>query len=219
MNIIKYNKAFTLAEVLITLMTIGILATITIPSILQTWEEKEIVSKLKETYSILNQAYQLAVLENGDAFSWPATSHDIIYNNIKVFLKLKEDCGRTVGGCTNPDGIIKSLNELTNYSDPRGYPKVTLVNGATVYFLRYSDYYNLIVDINGAKKPNIFGKDVFLFDIRKAGFFPRGGDFDGTNLDLSHNRHCKNKNNYGYTCARWVIERGNMNYLHKDTSW
>lgn len=52
-----YKKsAFTLAEVLITLGIIGVVAAMTIPTLLAKYQEKQTVTKLKQTYSILSQA-------------------------------------------------------------------------------------------------------------------------------------------------------------------
>lgn len=55
--------AFTLAEVLITLGIIGIVAAMTIPTLTQRYREKVLINRLKDTYSIFSQAYKLAVNE------------------------------------------------------------------------------------------------------------------------------------------------------------
>ena len=60
-----YKKsAFTLAEVLITLGIIGVVAAMTITTLLAKYQEKQTVTKLKQTYSILSQAIRsVQVLE------------------------------------------------------------------------------------------------------------------------------------------------------------
>ena len=60
------RKAFTLAEVLITLVIIGVIAAITIPSLINKTNEQETVVAVKKAYSILSQAYQRIVAENGE---------------------------------------------------------------------------------------------------------------------------------------------------------
>ena len=67
------KAAFTLAEVLITLAIIGVVAAITIPSVVQKYQERVTVTKLKKVYSTLNQAYQMAVIENGTIDQWGLT--------------------------------------------------------------------------------------------------------------------------------------------------
>lgn len=66
----RIHKAFTLAEVLITLAVIGIVAAITIPVLIQKHQEKVTVTKLKKAYNIINQAYQMAVIEHGTYDQW-----------------------------------------------------------------------------------------------------------------------------------------------------
>ena len=48
------TKAFTLAEVLITLGIIGIVAAMTLPAIIQKQQDKITVTKLKKMYSVFN---------------------------------------------------------------------------------------------------------------------------------------------------------------------
>ena len=61
----KKSKAFTLAEVLITLVIIGIVAAITVPSLLQSTQDKEYHSKLRKNISIIKQAFNLAQVNEG----------------------------------------------------------------------------------------------------------------------------------------------------------
>lgn len=61
------KKGFTLAEVLITLGIIGVVAAMTIPNLITAHQKKVTVTKLQRAISILNQAYRLSYEENGDA--------------------------------------------------------------------------------------------------------------------------------------------------------
>ena len=56
------KKAFTLAEVLITLVIIGIIAAITIPIVHQNQEKRALYSQFMKTYSTLNQAMTMAIM-------------------------------------------------------------------------------------------------------------------------------------------------------------
>lgn len=62
---LKNRKAFTMAEVLITLGIIGIIAAMTIPNLMGRFREKEYVNRLLKAYSTLSQAYQLMTDEKG----------------------------------------------------------------------------------------------------------------------------------------------------------
>lgn len=91
-------KAFTLAEVLITLTIIGIIAAITVPNLMQKWEDHVQISAAKEAYAILDNAIKMAVSENGpiDEWNFPSTTpidRSLYFGQvIKPYLKVVEDC-------------------------------------------------------------------------------------------------------------------------------
>ena len=59
------KKAFTLAEVLITLMIIGIVAALTIPSVISNYQQQEFKTGLKKAVSVLNEAIQTNIIQEG----------------------------------------------------------------------------------------------------------------------------------------------------------
>ena len=60
----RFN-AFTLAEILITLGIIGVVAALTVPSLIQNHKKHVIETKLKHVYSIMNQAITMSEIDNG----------------------------------------------------------------------------------------------------------------------------------------------------------
>ena len=64
------KKGFTLAEVLITLGIIGIVAAMTLPSLVGNYKKKVTVTRLKKFYSTMQQAIQLAEKDYGDIEYW-----------------------------------------------------------------------------------------------------------------------------------------------------
>ena len=69
-NVLKKKAAFTLAEVLITLGIIGIVAAMTMPALIQRNINHTAEARLKKFYSVFNQAIQLAEAEYGDRTFW-----------------------------------------------------------------------------------------------------------------------------------------------------
>lgn len=65
-----FNKGFTLAEALITLAVIGIVAALTIPNLVQSYKKRVVETKLVKFYAEINQAVQLAEIEYGDKKLW-----------------------------------------------------------------------------------------------------------------------------------------------------
>ena len=89
----KNKKAFTLAEILITLVVIGIIAAITISIINTNIRKAEIETKLKKTISTLNSVLYRASVDYGPAYNWPEIKArnqnactDIINKYIKPYI-------------------------------------------------------------------------------------------------------------------------------------
>ena len=64
------KAAFTLAEVLITLAIIGVVASMTIPTLVQNYKKKVVETKLLRVYSLMNQAIKLSTIDNGPTNTW-----------------------------------------------------------------------------------------------------------------------------------------------------
>lgn len=171
------KKAFTLAEVLITLGCIGVVAALTIPSLISNYQKRQTVTKLKKVYSVLNQAVKLAEEENGGIEGWDrnmsqaeffikhlapyisgsSISNDMLSNN-RILYK-------------NPKGTVEKFFTLINFNE--AYANQFVLNDGTLLFLDPSDVslgrnpvtLAIGVDLNGFSKPNIIGRDFFIFDI------------------------------------------------------
>ena len=66
----RCKVAFTLAEVLITIGIIGVVAAMTIPTLLTKIQKNETVNRLKKTYSTFSQAYKSAYVDFGSITDW-----------------------------------------------------------------------------------------------------------------------------------------------------
>lgn len=68
---LKFNRfAFTLAEVLITLGIIGVVAALTIPTIVEKYQKKVFATRVKQTYNIVSNALISSIQENGVPNTW-----------------------------------------------------------------------------------------------------------------------------------------------------
>jgi prepilin-type N-terminal cleavage/methylation domain-containing protein len=218
----RKKAAFTLAEVLIAIGIIGVVAAITIPNLIQKNYEKQVVSKLQSTQAILIQAIKMAEEENGELETWinpdmtNAQRANAIAVNIKPFLKIAVDCGvgRKRGVCLVDSPYTRLNNELhDNYNNTNMHYAVKLLNGSTVCWRGYVGTNEnpikaaFFIDVNGVALPNTFGRDWFTFYYFNNVLVPAG--FPGTGQDKS----CTLKST-GYGCAYVVLKNKNMNYLH-----
>ena len=55
---------------MITLAVIGVVAALTIPTLVQKHQEKVTVTKVKKFVSVMSQAIKLAEIDNGEIASW-----------------------------------------------------------------------------------------------------------------------------------------------------
>jgi len=88
------NAAFTLAEVLITLAIIGVVATMTIPTLISDYKDRELITKNKKVYSSVIQALNRVKADSSslrfdDMFGTSETSAEVAQNFSKYFRGAK----------------------------------------------------------------------------------------------------------------------------------
>lgn len=64
------QSGFTLAETLITLVIIGVIAALTVPLIMERYNKHVVEVRLKKFYSNINQAIRKSEIDNGDKRYW-----------------------------------------------------------------------------------------------------------------------------------------------------
>ncbi len=164
----QYKYAFTLAEVLITLGVIGVVAALTLPSLIQDHKKQETSARLKKFYSAMSQAILFAEKDNGtSAFEWTNIDnfkdedgnfdqqnlHDESYAYWNKYLNPYMKTLRVERGVYNAEDETKSKAT-----------KVYFADGSTAE-LNYGYCIDLLFDTNGDRKPNEYGRDRFVFFI------------------------------------------------------
>ena len=102
---------FTLAEVLITLAIIGVVAAMTIPTLITlitSYKEKQTVSQLTKIYSMLASAYQMMTVEYGPINTWGLNP-----TNTGI---IDEDTGKTIYDRSGNDIIAERLRKYLRVS-------------------------------------------------------------------------------------------------------
>ena len=170
----RKRTAFTLAEVLITLGIIGIVACMTLPVLVSKYREHVTVNRLRQVYSLLKQAESMAVNEYGDINTWDFIDLKTMAGiypglNTLVFDKYYKPYLKTAK--CNYRATIKAANGTPFITIENDYKYVCLPNGTVIYgnTLAGSGYTGTIVyvDLNGKKGPNVVGRDVFTFLINR----------------------------------------------------
>ena len=191
---IKRNAAFTLAEVLITLGIIGVVAALTMPSLINRTQKQELVAQYKKVYSVISQAYLMILNDNGGSFDGLANSDN---DYIDIFSKYIKD----VKVCKTNEEVTKCYLDSYKHLDGGVVNTdvgtiLTTPDGATLRFNHSSSACTgttelkepigcgrIRVDVNGVKKPNTVGYDIFDFYITQKGILPRGHEDTLTSED------------------------------------
>lgn len=228
-----YNKnkniAFTLAEVLITLVIIGIVAAITMSQVLTNMRNKGYVERMKKAYSLIQNVTIQIINEEGQPSKWILDAHGLnsqalnehVVDMYAEKMNVVKNCGATSwveNECILNSGSYYALSGKPLGGDYKlfywyGYPFV-LSDGSAIIIKFVSNvgavYWGnpdimFIVDVNGKQKPNKLGRDIFYFymNSNENGKVRPYGD--------AQKDDC-NKNDKGYTCAYKIISEGKMDY-------
>jgi prepilin-type N-terminal cleavage/methylation domain-containing protein len=174
---LKYNlkifKAFTLAEVLITLLIIGVVAGIIVPSLIQDSQDAEFKVAYKKAYAVAANVIKLALINNeltprSGGSDPTATAYN--WNVFKSYFSVSKDCSNNNNDqCWDPTGELMEGNHFNPiYYQPNQNENAFIDNSGMAWSL-YSNNENLIiVDTNGFKGPNRYGKDRWVFGNKDA---------------------------------------------------
>ncbi len=168
--------AFTLAETLITLGIIGVVAALTIPSLVASYRKQETVASLKKFYSTFNNAILLSEVENGDLSTWEYAppnfaDHESMKANDEFFKKYLFPYFKGIKICNARDSKCNSvMSEVLIQGTTLDLTRYIFADGACIAILSEGNLYNRsrlsgYLDINCSKKPNKPGSDQFLFHI------------------------------------------------------
>lgn len=166
-------KGFTLAEVLITLGVIGVVAAMTLPALITKYQKQQTVARLKENYSIVSQAVKLSELDNGLIEDWDMSmpASDFYKTYLSKYIKSAEEVSLSK---LKKRVSYKYLNggsaEGAVYNDRFYVAKLS--NGTFLFIDGWSDanglWRGVEFDLNGFSKPNQIGIDVFYLRIDKT---------------------------------------------------
>ncbi len=220
------NSAFTLAETLIVIGIIGVVAALTLPNLNHATGDKETVTRVKKAQSTLVDAHERAVVIYGDLSGWPNSCGgsenmtSCYLNRIGEFLKVSKKCSDVEA---DEENGVEASNCNAMVAGDIGYDGTVLqlADGLTVSAINWNNNCGtvssttepyclmLLIDIDGAQKgKNEAGRDQFLYGVFEN---------KGVALELSQNetpedglRFCLSN---GLWCTWWVNTFGNLDYL------
>ncbi len=199
------KPGFTLAEVLITVGIIGVVAALTMPVLVGNYQKKQTVTKLKRAFSVLSQAVLMSELDNGSTEFW----------NYNLEAKEFYDIYLKKYLITTEDVQFSEIRKVVTYRYLNNVEAEGAIGNNNSYAIKLNDgtfviidgwfdaiegnHRNIIFDINGLAKPNKIGRDVFYFRLyKKKGLI---------GYDESGDQGCE-RNASGYSCSQKIMEDG-----------
>ena len=226
----------------------GVIAALTLPSLLANIEEKRTVSQLQKAYSLLDEGFSLAINDLGTVDNWPADNSGyrasyITNNIIPKYFKVAKYCPSGGGASLKKPCLGFGYEDLyKNRVNINNAPSFALTNGMSIIVYGSKSActqnknltkvplgsYNtacetFFVDLNGSKGPNVASRDLFVFHLMQDGIVPAGSAKESIwtqkFVEQCLGKQLTNAGGGAY-CTAWVLYNRNMDYMKcDDLSW
>ncbi len=174
-DLLMKKHGFTMAELLITMGIIGIVAMLTMPTFITNVNNRVSVTKLKATYAQLEDAFKQALLdEEAQSFDETAFADDSEAEEtfFTRYMRVVNICNSSTDCIADEYKSIKSKS--VDISDIDKF--ATLPNG-TVLGLNFNENsgWTILLDTNGKSAPNVAGRDLFALQTDLKGNITSAG--------------------------------------------
>jgi type II secretory pathway pseudopilin PulG len=216
------KQAFTICEVLIVLGILGLIAEMTLPSLINNVQETIWKTSAKVAYSKAAEAIQLMKIDEGGTLDY-YVSTTLSFSPVFVnYYKILKNCAIPGDSNYNKCADLHSYKTLNGAKPYLGYiDDGHFITADGMFYAINNCYYHLApnesaptgcgpfidiaIDVNGSKNPNTFGKDLFMFELRNDNLFPMGDE----KTSFPASTYC-NKNNssiyQGFGCMYYVMQ-------------
>lgn len=229
------KNAFTLAEALICLAIIGVVATMTIPIMSNNIEKNKVGPAFAKAVNNIEVANKLALQKWGvrtlseaslsitgggknylyfDEVLKPILNVEKVSSSKPAYVDYKKyNSGEEYSLANKAIGYYSGVDNI-DYIRPQsnGLSSIDAQQVAQIPSAYSGQYYTLLVDINGMKKkPNMIGKDLFLLYVDNKGVvIPYGGDlykeYTGEDVHWKNDNGCETDVVNAETCAGAIAD-------------
>lgn len=192
------SKAFTLAETLITVVMIGVIAAMTVPTVKNHTEEVRYVAQVKKAYADISNATGALETKYGDCRFWSFGTAGGWDQNADVVSWYKKTMNATPTTNYTSNALTNEGGSSPSFSTADGMVWALFPGG-------YSSGGVALVDVNGDEAPNARGVDIHGFRIGKSEADNESGVFalgDGVN-----------DTNSVWACTAYALNHGKMPWL------
>ena len=211
----KLKNGFSLIEVLVTLLVIGVVASLTIPGLRRNADDRTVATNLKKIHSDLNQATKLAMSNDSVGLFYRINavrqkSEQAFEDEfVKKYFNVAVVCpAGDAADCFGESSFIEQ-----NGNANKSY---LLTNGVSLMFkneypLKSTKLFNYVfVDVNGPKKPNKAGTDQFMLTLNSHSGEVFAGKSGNNGLKDDFKKNCENGDDYemSWACAAQIQKDG-----------
>lgn len=182
-------RGFTLAEVLITLGIIGVVAAMTIPVLMSNHRKKVLSVSLQKAYSTITNGIRMSEIDNGMMSDWP-DGKTLDFNTFWSTYLSPYFVGSKICNTMNDCGYRETVDSKFRKQWSNAQWKLSstagdellfqLADGTVVHWAKntYNSEgeiwynYRIYIDVNGPKAPNTYCKDVYPFYRNKGSIIP-----------------------------------------------
>lgn len=201
-------KAFTMAEVLMVLGIIGVVAAITIPNLKDSADEQVYVAKAGKIYSEMETAFSRSSMKYGNVNDWSGIANNTIGTAVGSKM-VKYIDGSICGTGANRKCWV---NDYTSNATVNAAYKITLKDGASVAFFNDLTVDNftgnaltILVDLDGSGKgADTLGIDQFYMYVLSSSRLSDGSEAVNATAQPS-----PTSSDY----LGWVLKYGNEDYM------
>ncbi|MGN0030573.1 MAG: type II secretion system protein [Candidatus Gastranaerophilaceae bacterium] len=213
----KNYKGFTLTEVLLAVVIVGIIAALVLPTLITNYQDKSFSQKYtRETQTIKNTIDGLAAAENKGSFfetmmyvdAEPQSYADSSEKFLKKYMRVSKLCGDNNGDCFAKTYYEYKGGDKIVYKPAYKGSCAILKNGSSICITPQINNIgvSLILDINGPKGPNVIDKDLreIRFDyMTRTELSKATGEINDTNflVDIKEKEDPCDKAPFGLECC------------------
>ena len=200
------KKGFTLAEVLITLTIIGVVAALTLPSLTTSVSKNQIGPKLAKAINTLENANKMA-LQQYEARDLESLAKQLNETDPQYTRILEHQVAGSLDSSNSK--VFRSKDGFKFMMQNNGVP-TDPQNGKSELTNRYTyRHYMMLIDINGDQKPNYGGQDQFRVIIDTGGAVIPSGGTEYARYRNGSPQSCNTKTTEnGANCTGNIVDNG-----------
>ena len=205
----RIKSAFRLAEVLITLAIIGVVATVTLPALNANVTKKSLETATLKAYNSLQNAAQRCLTDNevtsfDDMNFSPENFVNRYFNVVETCMNANE-CFEATYDTVGESGNTYSINELVDVGQ-RAYK---LNDGATIQIRELNGVRWAVIDVNGEKNPNTVNRDMWVLSLMDNGAIrDAGGSYNPSRQKVEQDFQRCLENGDIYGCFGHFLSNG-----------